>query len=806
MNKPEELLQERLERLESGESPDVCVQGLPDVEADLLKLTYRLRQLQYPARDDEIVASQRQTLLALATRGENMKKIDKWIQRFLPNIVTWTGGRRAPYMLVGGAVLIVVACTLTVILLTGKLRPGESPLSTPQDITSIRETIAPGATPEVVTDDATSEATLATAESAYNVFIPLLAKPLTLSPQRAALQDVHGLVEVQIEPGIWTSVLSARTLSVGQRVRTGPLSSVRLVFYDGSQIRLGSDTEVSIDELDARQESDPRVVVLTQWIGRSEHDVVPAIADGSHYKVHTPSATGSAEGTRFSVVVTPARSAHFYVEEGAIAVTGTGTTILVEAGEATAVAIDTPPEDPVFRITGEGMVSSIGAPTGEPWVIAGQPFEVHADTIIMGDPQVGDWVSVEGYLRADNIRVAREITLLRRAPVNQFTLHGYVDAIMDDVWTVAGQSITISATTQIDADIEVGALVYVEGTILEEGVLQATSISLVEDDGGGLPFDFTGVVQAVGPEILQVSGVPLAIDRETQVDSSIAVGDLVHARGWIQADGTWLARSLERVSEQAPMFTFTGRVEHIEPWLVAGIAFETRTWTQIDEGINIDEQVRVTGQISDDGTWVAFEIEKIDEGTKISIILIGTLTSLAPWSVNDIPIVVDATTILAGDLEIGTLVRVEIQLLADGTWRVLEIRPLEMGWGQGCLVLKAIVVDITEGQIQLASWPPIALGEDLEIEGTLKSGSVIWLQACFTEDGGIKILYIIVIGQPEPEEVTPQPTEPLPAQEDPNSKVTICHKPNSKNPHTITVSRSALPAHLEHGDTLGPCP
>jgi hypothetical protein len=39
-------------------------------------------------------------------------------------------------------------------------------------------------------------------------------------------------------------------------------------------------------------------------------------------------------------------------------------------------------------------------------------------------------------------------------------------------------------------------------------------------------------------------------------------------------------------------------------------------------------------------------------------------------------------------------------------------------------------------------------------------------------------------------------------------KVTICHRTHSKkNPFvTITVSRNALPAHLGHGDTTGPCP
>jgi len=39
-----------------------------------------------------------------------------------------------------------------------------------------------------------------------------------------------------------------------------------------------------------------------------------------------------------------------------------------------------------------------------------------------------------------------------------------------------------------------------------------------------------------------------------------------------------------------------------------------------------------------------------------------------------------------------------------------------------------------------------------------------------------------------------------------SGRVTICHRTGNGNSHTITVSCNALPAHLAHGDTLGPCP
>lgn len=38
-----------------------------------------------------------------------------------------------------------------------------------------------------------------------------------------------------------------------------------------------------------------------------------------------------------------------------------------------------------------------------------------------------------------------------------------------------------------------------------------------------------------------------------------------------------------------------------------------------------------------------------------------------------------------------------------------------------------------------------------------------------------------------------------------HTPVTICHKPGTPAEHTITVDDDAVPAHLAHGDYLGPC-
>jgi hypothetical protein len=194
--------------------------------------------------------------------------------------------------------------------------------------------------------------------------------------------------------------------------------------------------------------------------------------------------------------------------------------------------------------------------------------------------------------------------------------------------------------------------------------------------------------------------------------------------------------------------------------------------------------------------------------------------------VNGITLNVTADTVITGNITAGMLVRVEILLLEDGTWEVVSISPLgnftEVG---GCVTVAATIVSVTANQIQFVGWPTLPLGSDVKIEGGSangneegnqgdeqgeqqqdnEQGSVILIPnqnvlvvLCPSKDGQVVITQIIVI-------VVNPSDQGGNESSDGGEKVLVCHKPK-KNPHTLSISKSALPAHLAHGDTVGPCP
>lgn len=320
-----------------------------------------------------------------------------------------------------------------------------------------------------------------------------------------------------------------------------------------------------------------------------------------------------------------------------------------------------------------------------------------------------------------------------------------------------------------------------------------------------------------------------------------AVGTPTVDEGTLQInDG--VIKVLDEKGEWSPVagtatFELVGGLESTDPWIVAGTTLETNEMTQIEEGLQIGDLVRVRGTVLDDETWVAYSIEGTDEQTDPIIILIGVVDSIDPsWVVNGIELNVTDGTDIRGEITVGTIVRVEILLLSDGTWEVLSIAPLgETTETSGCVTVIATVVSVDRNEVQFLGWPTtVTIGDDEQTddneendnednenseegednenedededeegdenkgqtEVTLSADQVILAVVCISNDGRLIIVQIILLEDPDNEDngdVTG------------GEKVLVCHKP-SKNAHTLSISSSAVPAHLAHGDTLGPCP
>ena len=108
---PEEQLQDRLSRLEQGESLESCAADLPADEVELLKVVTALQSMVYPAQTAESIAAQRAILLGTAAerRGAPLLRVrtplysrGRWKM-----LATWPKSARVAVL--GAAIVMIIA-------------------------------------------------------------------------------------------------------------------------------------------------------------------------------------------------------------------------------------------------------------------------------------------------------------------------------------------------------------------------------------------------------------------------------------------------------------------------------------------------------------------------------------------------------------------------------------------------------------------------------------------------------------------------------------------------------------------------
>ncbi len=280
----------------------------------------------------------------------------------------------------------------------------------------------------------------------------------------------------------------------------------------------------------------------------------------------------------------------------------------------------------------KGTVDSIQA---DSYTVSGLTFRFDTLTIISGAPAVGDSVEVKALLLPDLTRYALKIELQDEVvSVPSFEFHGLVEAMAASMWTVSGEQVQVTVDTVIDADIAAGALVEVKGKVVG-GLMVADFIELKEAMPGavGTEVEIFGTIESISGTVYVVGGKTINTDASTEITGVLAVGSFVKIHAALNADGTFQAREIELVTEPAP-----------------------DTGDDDDQGEDQDDQ----GEDQDD------QDEDMDEE---EVKLTGVLESMTAglWVVDGVSFMVDSSTKIEGDPQVGDIVKIEGHLQSDGT-------------------------------------------------------------------------------------------------------------------------------------------
>lgn len=194
----------------------------------------------------------------------------------------------------------------------------------------------------------------------------------------------------------------------------------------------------------------------------------------------------------------------------------------------------------------------VNTPTGKA-IVHGTIFSVLVDDQIFSRVAVERGVVQVVSPKEDVKLTAGQVTVVNENgdvddPAVDFHIQGQISAIDGDQWTIAGLSITVPPDLAATLSFQIGDWVRVWGRILPDGTRIADRFDYAVNDKEKLRF--TGVVESMGADQWIISGVPVKVDSETEIEGTPQVGDVVHVAFVILEDGSWLAKEIEIVEEE----------------------------------------------------------------------------------------------------------------------------------------------------------------------------------------------------------------------------------------------------------------
>ena len=292
----------------------------------------------------------------------------------------------------------------------------------------------------------------------------------------ATLTEISGTVESIETNKLWQAVADGDQVGDGQILRTAAESSATLVFYDGSRLVLGPDTEIVVNNLDGSWGKALKVNI-EQFSGKTTNSVVPLQGWGSYYRVQTPTGTSNVLGTEFSIVVDESGKTRLAVDKGEVRFSEGEQEILVGAGQATTAQPEQALLAPTYQFSLQGQIMSMDE---DLWMVNDVYFLVNSETDLEGDPQVDKQVFVEGRILEGGERVADRVEVIYDEDSSS-TFTGVLRSMEGTLWLVDNIEIVVDPGTERDDDLEVDDTVKVTFIVLGDGSWYALEIEALKE-------------------------------------------------------------------------------------------------------------------------------------------------------------------------------------------------------------------------------------------------------------------------------------------------------------------------------------
>ncbi len=319
------------------------------------------------------------------------------------------------------------------------------------------------------------------------------------------------------------------------------------------------------------------------------------------------------------------------------------------------------------------------------WTIGGQIVLLNTETVIEGDhADVGD-LAMARVLRTDAGLLATRIIVHDPLPPRPEVIHGRIEALAADQWTIGEHEVLIDAETIIEGDHpDVGDMAVAFVLRTDAGLL-AKRIQ-VHDPQPPQPAVIRGKIEAMAADKWTIGEHEVLIDAQTAIEGDPAdVGDFAAAQV-VRTEAGPLAKHIHVWDERPDgrPVVFRGIVTDIQAdsWKVL-VGEEEKT-------VGVDEHTRIVGdpavgdpvgvkalQMADD-TLLAQLIVKLDDDHEDETAFMGFVTEVLPsvqeespmwaWVVTLLPRADEPTRTWTVIVDANTEINVDPATVEVGAW------------------------------------------------------------------------------------------------------------------------------------------